>query len=1349
MSLKGSFAAVTAFLLTLLFSLAHADAPVTALTGWSLSPEAEARAAGAGVALTHKPGREGPLRLDRTVHLEAGTLAVVRLTASVPAGAKLTFDGDPGDTHYPLGSSQLFAVQPLPTPIVAVLPAATDGDCRLHLSADKDVTIQASSVTTGKPDWLVDSAMPTLHAAGVPALPAHWANTGGKYLRSLGGTVAFQLTPTWITALKGGRGGIFDAYVALRMTADKKDWTTYFMIQPPGTDADNATWERSHWKLDQPLLIGDSPDTGWAPAASRLDDGKDHFVAFSWKQFRLNDANYLYTSYFVDDRPYNARVTFLGDQTVAPDPKALWLGSLGGQPAGYDGSPPAPLGAKHLLVYRDVLSPRGLLALRRQLQAGTGPAVTVEASGAPPVVTDSPLPNRVVNGSFALGGFGWGGRFVDTIAGHPHGSWHGQPGTSIGVNEVWRAHGGRNGRPGLVFTLPQYADKPLESDAFVLPPGQRFRLTFSAHSDTPGAGVTVELKRHGPGEPTIATAQAGPDAAWGQAYGTPIETTPGESDWYSLVVTAHGPGGGRIAFTDVSLAGAAGRSLRAEAEASVGVGGAEDGLVTDAAPVPLVVRIARSPAAARAPLLVRLRMHDFFGRVFYDKTRTLPTGVALFKNETLAWPIPVTIHGLCRARVDVRGPWGSSVAECPVTIVDHRIAESSTEADSFFGSEWFPSDQANGVSRRLGLKWIKMMNVGTGYGWWNMVETSPGRFTYGSTPGLIATHPFMKDVGDRTDFVERLRALRKQGVLPMVTLVGAPAWENEEQASTGDNPHASFPRDMAAWSRAVRAIVGHYKGLVPAYEIWNEPGWWDNNQHLQKTKTYSDYARLVQTAITAIRETDPHALIVYQYYFNKMTDDDKALQKKILKQVDVISTHNYFNDLPPDEDGTEDFFADMQKEVRASGNPHLQLWNTEGGVRAGGWHPYRAPDTLPFPRPVPFETERRGAQLAKADIEMLAHGYSKYFFYISGGPVGGRADFAPDDYSAWAHWGSYGTPTVAGGVSAVYAGLLHGAKYVKTIEKNPRVRFYVFQTPTGALTFYWGRNFGKEGGDLRLASAKPPAVLDMMGNPVALAPARPGRFQLPLTNLVNSIRTPTVAEAERLVGILQLRALPGNDFDTTLATPFTEKFAYAQTLAGEQWYQVDLTGQANRGFADDVAGDGRGGWTDEGPDNDLRYLPTGLLTLYGVPFRVIDPAGNGGRSCIVLRAGPGPGTRTNRNEYPRSVTIPVGRRTNVFYFLLGVGWGVDGDVATLTVRYADGQAARIPLRDGVNVANWHDQPLPNTDDHKFVPARKDRFLYAVQWVNPRPGVRIQGIDFTSANGTPIPILLSVTGHGAD
>ena len=1288
------------------------------------------------------------LPLERTVSLHAGEIAMARLTASAPQGTKVHFEGRPADTHYPLGSVQEFVVQPLPTSLVAVQPAAADGEYHLQFSGNAPLTVQSLEVTVQKPEWLKDAAQPSLHAADVSALPHRWLNAQGKYLQSTGGTVVLQMTPTWIAALKGGRGGLFDAYVALRMTADKDTLTTYFMIQPPGTDADNASWERSHWKLEQQLVIGTPPDNGWAAPVSRWDDGKTHFLAFTWKQFRENDANYLYTSYFVDGRPWNARVNLLGDQMVAPDPKAVWLGSLGGQPAGYDPSPPAPMDVRHFLVYKDALSPRGLLALEQQLDAGTGPAVTVDAAKEVPV-TDSPLPERVVNGNFELGTFGWGGRFEDTIAGHPAHSWHGEPGTWIGVDQIWNAHGGEAGSAALTFALPGHAGKPISSDAFVLPPNQRFRLSCHALAEPPGAKVTLELKRHGAGEPTAATLEAAPGRTW-QAFSQTVTTLPGENDWYSLVVTASGPDGSRVSLDGVSVAGLAvppGQSR--PAEVAVYVPDTPDGIVSDAAPIPLDIRVVQTAGARRNPMTYRVRVHDFFGHVFYDQTRQpLVSRSLLFMDasavEQTPWLVPASAHGLCRVRVDISGPWGSSVAECPLTIVDHGLGSRLADPDSFWGSEWFPSDQANAVARRLGLRWIKMMNVGTGYGWWKTVEPQPGQWRWGTTPQEAAQENGLHDYGDHTDFVERLQALRNEGVLPMMTLVGAPDWANTEPPELG--VHASFPKDRAAWDKAVRTIVGHYKGLVPAYEIWNEPGWWDNNLHLQKTKTYQDYAELVQTAITAIRETDPKALIVYQTYFNKMTDGDKALQRQILRQVDVWSTHNYFNDLPPDEDGTEQAFADTQAEAKASGNPHLQVWNTEGGVRAGGWHPFRSPDTLPFPRPAPFESRRRGAQFAKAAILMQAHGYAKWFYYISGGPVGGRDDPAPDDYSAWNEWGSYGTPTVAGGMSAVYAGLLHGAHYVRTIEKNARVRFFVFQTPQGVLTFYWGKNFGKANGEMSIPLAFHPSALDMMGNTLTLSQTA-GHWNLPLTNLIYILRTPTVADAEKLVHAITLRSLPGNDFDVVLATPFQEKFAYAQTLAQEQWYQVDLSRQANRGFADDAAGDGKGGWTDEGPDNDLRFMPTGLLTLYGVPFRVIDPLQNNGNSCLVLRAGPGPGTRTNRPEFPHAITIPVGRKTNAFYFLVGIGWGVGTDAATLTVHYADGQAASIPLRNGINVLNWHDAPLPNADDHKFVPARKDRFLYAVQWINPRPTIPIQSLDFTSANATPIPILLSVTGHG--
>jgi len=63
---------------------------------------------------------------------------------------------------------------------------------------------------------------------------------------------------------------------------------------------------------------------------------------------------------------------------------------------------------------------------------------------------------------------------------------------------------------------------------------------------------------------------------------------------------------------------------------------------------------------------------------------------------------------------------------------------------------------------------------------------------------------------------------------------------------------------------------------------------------------------------------------------------------------------------------------------------------------------------------------------------------------------------------------------------------------------------------------------------------------------------------------------------------------------------------------------LDLSKAANMGFADEIAGDGKGGWTDQGSLNDLReFTLRGLNKLQYVDFYIIDPEENDGKSCIV------------------------------------------------------------------------------------------------------------------------------------
>ena len=128
---------------------------------------------------------------------------------------------------------------------------------------------------------------------------------------------------------------------------------------------------------------------------------------------------------------------------------------------------------------------------------------------------------------------------------------------------------------------------------------------------------------------------------------------------------------------------------------------------------------------------------------------------------------------------------------------------------------------------------------------------------------------------------------------------------------------------------------------------------------------------------------------------------------------------------------------------------------------------------------------------------------------------------------------------------------------------------------------------------------------------------------------------------------------------------------------------LNLAGCANMGFADPIADDGRGGWTDQGPENDLSCMKPGALELGGIRFRILDPAENNGRSCLVLSrcrrfpkaGGPLPGDG-NIHEY--------------LYLLHACAWSPKfrAPIGEIRVIYADGSGERIPVRTGIDVGNW-------------------------------------------------------------
>jgi len=190
------------------------------------------------------------------------------------------------------------------------------------------------------------------------------------------------------------------------------------------------------------------------------------------------------------------------------------------------------------------------------------------------------------------------------------------------------------------------------------------------------------------------------------------------------------------------------------------------------------------------------------------------------------------------------------------------------------------------------------------------------------------------------------------------------------------------------------------------------------------------------------------------------------------------------------------------------------------------------------------------------------------------------------------------------------------------------------------------------------------------------------------------------------------------------------------------WF-LDLSKAANRGFADTTADDGLGGWTDQGREGDLHDFPVGERDLLGVPFRILDPAQNGGRSAVLLRG-------RRRPTWPESVSLPVdGWKASWLYFLHTCAWaGTDKTrpFAQYEIQYGDGTKETIPLRVGVETAGWWG---PGQGDHCRVvwTAKRKAASVGVQvfaWKNPHPEKQIASVVFRSLNRMPIPILLAIT-----
>ena len=184
---------------------------------------------------------------------------------------------------------------------------------------------------------------------------------------------------------------------------------------------------------------------------------------------------------------------------------------------------------------------------------------------------------------------------------------------------------------------------------------------------------------------------------------------------------------------------------------------------------------------------------------------------------------------------------------------------------------------------------------------------------------------------------------------------------------------------------------------------------------------------------------------------------------------------------------------------------------------------------------------------------------------------------------------------------------------------------------------------------------------------------------------------------------------------------------------------IDISAAVNMGFRDEVAGDGKGGWTDQGK-MDLRNFPVGQGVYAGVPFKVIDPEKNGGKSCIILKGA--------IDIFPAtSPDIPVGLKCSSLYFLHSSAWGGRNEKQfDYLIRYDDGSEVRFTITGGAQNSDWYD---PKAISDGYIaweganPAAPRIGLYCTSWKNLNPEKTIKNIKVVSACAEAVPCIVAI------
>jgi hypothetical protein len=362
---------------------------------------------------------------------------------------------------------------------------------------------------------------------------------------------------------------------------------------------------------------------------------------------------------------------------------------------------------------------------------------------------------------------------------------------------------------------------------------------------------------------------------------------------------------------------------------------------------------------------------------------------------------------------------------------------------SYFGMHLPLSQAYFDIARRVGVRRTRLHDVSMASKW-SMVEPEKGKFRF---------------------FDEGIDMANKSGIEVLGMLDGAPAW-------TSTRPREGYwgvwnipnkPGAADAWENYVRTMVGHYKGRIDRWEIWNEPwgNWWAASGDPAATPEL--FGELTRRAYRVAKEVNPQAYIIGIDTYPGKEWTDQVLPFAPPEFYDGFSYHEY-NDAIFGGPQAVPFLrrTEFMEAQKKHGTPK-PLWNTEGGLGGVG----------------SFLTPQTGGMLAamqptfqvRFDVTQMAAGVQAFYAYaMHTDPTLGTIDHTYTEYDR--------SVKVVVAARAVLASLVDGMGTPQRTEPIKGVDYFSF--PQNKVHVLWSYD-GQEHTVPVPAGMK---VLDVWSNPI-------------------------------------------------------------------------------------------------------------------------------------------------------------------------------------------------------------------------------------------------------------------------